>query len=58
LLSAHVPVSGDFPTIWMRPENGVRAPVSSPATIAKHASGASASVFGGKCFHMSHAPRP
>ena len=35
--SAQLPVSGDFPTIWIRPEKGVRAPVSSPETIAKHA---------------------
>ena len=53
-----MPVSGDLPTIWMRPENGVRAPVNRPETIAKQASGASASVPAGKCFHMSQAPSP
>ena len=56
--SAQEPVSGDLPTIWMRPEKGVRAPVSSPETIAKQASGASASARGGKCFHIRYAPRP
>jgi D-amino-acid dehydrogenase len=30
LESAQVPVSGDLPTIWMRPENAVPVPVSSP----------------------------
>ncbi len=53
-----MPVSGDLPTIWMRPENGVCSPVIRPAHSAKHASGASASVRAGKCFHISHAPSP
>src|SRR3569623_615145 len=56
--SPHVFVSGDLPTIWIRPENGECSPVSSPAHSAKHASGASASVPAGKCFHISHAPCP
>ena len=56
--SAQVPVSGDLPTIWMRPENGVRSPVSRPETNAKQASGAVASAPVGKCFHISQAPRP
>ena len=56
--SAQVPVSGDLPTIWRRPEDGVLTPVRRPEQIAEHASGASASAFAGKCFHMSQAPRP
>jgi len=36
-----------LPTIWMRPENGVRAPVSKPDTIAKQLSGASGSAPAG-----------
>ena len=47
LESAQVLVSGDLPTIWMRPENGVAVPVRSPAQIAKHASGASGSAPAG-----------
>src|SRR5262245_52174049 len=52
--SPHELVSGDLPTIWMRPENGVLSPVSSPEHSAKHALGESASVPAGKCFHISH----
>ena len=58
LLSAQPLVIGDLPTIWMRPENGVFTPVRRPETMAKHASGASASAPAGKCFHISQAPRP
>ena len=35
--SAQVPVSGDLPTIWIRPENGVLSPVRRPEHSAKHA---------------------